>query len=190
MNKLDVVAASTALALTLGGCSSLSSYPVAQVLRCPAGYYLARDYMCHSRWVAPPPASYTADDPPPVPDPPAPSWLHDGAVFGAGAGAGVIGSTVAQRMSGAGAAVGDGEAGGAIAGAGEGAGAGGATEGATVGGELLGGAEEVQELGELGVIIEELGGVAVELAPFGISSESTSREPWRNMIRYPVNIAK
>ena len=189
-------------AMTLAGCSSVTPGPEAQIrYYCPQGYDLWGDFLCHPRGYDVPPAQGAAGIAAPAPAPPAPSWSHDAAMAGAGAGAGVIGSTVARRMSGAsagagaataGAAVGEGETGGAIAGAGEGAVAGGAAAGTEGAGVALGAAEGGAvdagvEVG-LGELLGELGVIAVELAPFGISSEGTSTQPWRSLIRYPVYV--
>lgn len=165
MRSILYAAVSGAL-LGLGSCATTAPWPVGQ------SYYEQPRY------------NYPSYRPPvPSPNPSAPSWSHDAEVAGAGAGAGVLGS----RMSGASAAVGEGETAGAIAGA---EGVGGAVAGTEGAGVALGTAEgEAAALGFEDILIE-LGVVAVELAPLGISSESALPDPWRRMLHNPVFIPR
>ena len=139
------------------------------------------------------PAGGPADDGPPEALPPAltpdpPSWSHDAAIAGAGAGAGIIGSTVARRMSGAsagdeaapaGAAIGEGETTGAVAGAAEGATTGGAA--AAVG--------EGAEGDAAATVIERVFIWAVEHPwVFLETDESNAPDHWRVLVHNPVYV--
>jgi len=148
---LRSVAASAMLAVTVGGCSSVTPGPVAQVLYCPSGYDLGYDYMCHRRSFAPPPASYeqvATRQETTSQENGGRSWKRDLAAAGAGAALGVAGTELVKRgvSSEVGAATGEAGAARAAASVAE-------TTGAVEAAEVTG---AVVEGAEVGTIIEEI----------------------------------
>jgi hypothetical protein len=87
------------LAALLGGCATQE--PGQQVyLYCPPGYSLETDYLCHRRWVAPPPVNYAAHNPPASSalssPPPGRDWGRDAATMG---GAAAIGAVAGNQLA-------------------------------------------------------------------------------------------